>query len=812
MHFRKQLSILQILFILVSLASATAQMIKAQSVSLKVIDAYWTVDGARITTTKVGVTVVAHVKVKAEDGTAQGMLTLKIKQDATAWFDEDYAIHEVSIVLTSGTEKEYIITFVPFDASGEDLKNVLGEPELRGYYIEVEFKDDTIYTMKSTYPPRLTVSAPFWAICVADATVHSGEADSNNGGESYLGVSDTSQEYFGKIERAYLRFDVSGLPEEASIESALLKARTSMLGGTHKVGAHYCSDISWKELEITWSNSPEFNEEVLDEIVVSKDSTWYGWDITEALKEVFPIDEVSITLISEDKQDLMSSLLWFYSKDQGYDWMIGYKPRLALYFSLPKAATSITCRVSPISASTGDEVTITGQISPSVEGKDVDITITAPDGSKRSLQKKTGSDGSYSGTFTLDQVGTWKVSTSWDGDAEYEGATSSEVSIAVTKASTTISIRLSESEIIVGDSITVSGSIDPAFSGAIVTITFTKPDSSTFTRTDSTASDGSYSESDNPIETGSWSVKASWDGDPTYSGATSQTLVFNVVEAPPPCSLKIIVKDEKENPISGVMVSSTSQPSGQQTLSGSSGTDGSVLFSDVKLGSYTFQASKTEYITKSGTLSTKAGETVELTISLEKEAKKGCIIATATYGSELSPEVKFLRDFRDDKVLKTFAGSCFMTVFNAWYYSFSPRLASEIATNIALRSFMKIMLYPLIGLLHLASTTYSFFGFYPEFAVVVSGLIASCLIGIVYFSPLALLTLIFIGQLRSSKIKKKIVNMLATPWLMSVFLLLVGEISASPIWMMFASAMFVLTTLSTSAIIITMAAKRKHEQ
>ena len=40
--------------------------------------------------------------------------------------------------------------------------------------------------------------------------------------------------------------------------------------------------------------------------------------------------------------------------------------------------------------------------------------------------------------------------------------------------------------------------------------------------------------------------------------------------------------------------------------------------------------------------------------------KKGCIIATSTYGSELSPEVQFLREFRDDTVLNTFAGSGFM--------------------------------------------------------------------------------------------------------------------------------------------------------
>jgi len=575
MRYRKQFTFLLALSILFSTILSMTPMIQAQSGSLKVIDAYWTVNGKQVTSARVGDEVVAHVKVKAQDGNAQGTLTIKVRQDATAWLDEDYATHEFSIVLTSGTEKEYSIKFVPFDASGEDLKHVLGEPELKGYYILAEFKDNEIYKMESDYPPRLTVSAPFWGICIADATVDSSAENTNHGGESYLAVSDTSQEMFGHIERSYLKFDVSGLPEEATIEHAFLKLHTSMLGGTHKVGAHYAPDSSWQEQTITWNNAPEFDEEILDEVVVSKMDTWYGWKVTEGLKDVFPTSEMTIALISEDKQDLMSSLLWFHSRDQEYDWMQGYKPKLAIYFSLPKIATSVTCRVSPTSASVGDTITIRGQISPSVEGANVELTIKAPDGSISTLQKKTGSDGSYSGTFTPDQVGTWKVLASWTGDEEHDGATSSEVSFTVTKASTTISIQTS-SQITIGDSITVSGSISPAISGATVTITFKKPDGSTFTRTTATGSDGSYSDSYTPTETGSWTVSASLEGDATYEGATSQTLSFIVVEPPPPSSLKILVKDAKGDPINGASICSTSTPDGQSSLSGTSGSDGSV--------------------------------------------------------------------------------------------------------------------------------------------------------------------------------------------------------------------------------------------
>ena len=273
----------------------------------------------------------------------------------------------------------------------------------------------------------------------------------------------------------------------------------------------------------------------------------------------------------------------------------------------------------------GESVTVSGSISPAISGAMVHMTYRKAGEAEVERTVTTAPDGSYSDTYEPDAAGSWSVKTSWEGDREFEGSTSSVIHFTVTKTSSSVSIQTSESQITEGDSVTVSGSINPAVSGAEVVIAFTKPDGSTSTRTISTGSDGSYSELYIPTETGSWSIKASWEGDSTYIGATSQTLEFNVVEAPPPSSLKIIVKDENGNPVSGATVSSTSQPNGQQTLSGTSGTDGSVLFSDVESGSYSFQASKSGYVSKSGSVSAKAGETTELTITLEKEKPEGGI-------------------------------------------------------------------------------------------------------------------------------------------------------------------------------------------
>ena len=53
----------------------------------------------------------------------------------------------------------------------------------------------------------------------------------------------------------------------------------------------------------------------------------------------------------------------------------------------------------------------------------------------------------------------------------------------------------------------------------------------------------------------------------------------------------------------------------------------------------------------------------------------GCLIATATYGSELAPQVQQLRELRDNQLMNTESGSAFMSGFNELYYSFSPTIA-----------------------------------------------------------------------------------------------------------------------------------------
>ena len=74
----------------------------------------------------------------------------------------------------------------------------------------------------------------------------------------------------------------------------------------------------------------------------------------------------------------------------------------------------------------------------------------------------------------------------------------------------------------------------------------------------------------------------------------------------------------------------------------------------------------------------------------------GCLIATATYGSELTPQVQQLRELRDNFLLQTSSGTSFMSSFNDFYYSFSPTVADWERENPAFKEFVKVSLTPMI--------------------------------------------------------------------------------------------------------------------
>jgi len=79
----------------------------------------------------------------------------------------------------------------------------------------------------------------------------------------------------------------------------------------------------------------------------------------------------------------------------------------------------------------------------------------------------------------------------------------------------------------------------------------------------------------------------------------------------------------------------------------------------------------------------------------------GCLIATATYGSEMATEVQQLRELRDNQLLNTESGTAFMAMFNDVYYTFSPIIADYERENPLFKEAVKIAITPMISTLSL---------------------------------------------------------------------------------------------------------------
>ena len=78
---------------------------------------------------------------------------------------------------------------------------------------------------------------------------------------------------------------------------------------------------------------------------------------------------------------------------------------------------------------------------------------------------------------------------------------------------------------------------------------------------------------------------------------------------------------------------------------------------------------------------------------------RSCLIATASYGSELAPQVQMLREVRDNILLSTYSGALFMDGFNSVYYSFSPQVAQLENEHPIFREAVKAFITPMISTL-----------------------------------------------------------------------------------------------------------------
>jgi hypothetical protein len=174
-----------------------------------------------------------------------------------------------------------------------------------------------------------------------------------------------------------------------------------------------------------------------------------------------------------------------------------------------------------------------------------------------------------------------------------------------------------------------------------------------------------------------------------------------------------------------------------------------------------YSTTTTTTITQIGTTQLVATTSVRTTVTITTAITPGtrqCIIASVAYASPIASEVQFLRELRDEAILRSFAGKQFMKVFDAFYYSFSPRAAEILEKNSLLRLLTRMLISPLIASLQTAATTVTPLPYNLEFTNVLFGVIASALTGTVYLLPVLILLKTaprFRSRLASTGLKSK---------------------------------------------------------
>lgn len=210
---------------------------------------------------------------------------------------------------------------------------------------------------------------------------------------------------------------------------------------------------------------------------------------------------------------------------------------LNVYVAAAKAKSTISIAVrtdSPQPLGTRFWFTIT--ISPPVSTT-ITLTFTKPDGTvyvTTGAEPRTGFE-VYDFYYTPDMVGNWTVIASWPGNDQLEGAVSEPATFRVIPAklpSSFSDIKLSSDRITIGDSITVSGRLNPPISGARITLMFApitagRSNEFRYTLTDE---NGSFSFTFKPMYTGEWKVYVSWEGNENYAAASASGVPFFVEE------------------------------------------------------------------------------------------------------------------------------------------------------------------------------------------------------------------------------------------------------------------------------------------
>ena len=194
-----------------------------------------------------------------------------------------------------------------------------------------------------------------------------------------------------------------------------------------------------------------------------------------------------------------------------------------------KNPTQIEISLSQYICNVDDTVTVNGSIS---HGEAVvTLNYTCKD-TELLTSVRADSNGLFSDLYTPSSFGVWAISASWPGNQTCFGAFSDSESLAVSKIIPSLTCNVSAEVLNLGETIIVSGSIDPIVDFAQIILAFTRENGTIVETSVYTYANGTFGTDFTPDSLGPWQVVAKFDGDNIRYGASESYPSMFVVEEP----------------------------------------------------------------------------------------------------------------------------------------------------------------------------------------------------------------------------------------------------------------------------------------
>jgi hypothetical protein len=141
-------------------------------------------------------------------------------------------------------------------------------------------------------------------VWLTDGTyVDSNYPNSNYAGQSFLQIKNYQDK---EIEIVWLKFDLSSVPNGAVVDNATLEMCLFLVNHSspfsYNVHAYSCSDNSWNQSSLTYSNMPSYNTTSMSSTLVSQSDNlgWCSWNIVDAVGNALNSNSTAVTIILFD--------------------------------------------------------------------------------------------------------------------------------------------------------------------------------------------------------------------------------------------------------------------------------------------------------------------------------------------------------------------------------------------------------------------------------------------------------------------------------------------------------------------------------